>query len=409
VIVVLVPVVLSGCHHKPIRPWGYVEVRPTEINQASFEIPEDALLDVGIAISGTEALREKQLEALGTNDDIRQAECHFVPFHFKNTLESSGHWGAVQVVPTEDEFVDLQFRTKLVRSNGEVLQVEVDASDASGRMWLSKKYHAESLEKHFDGTVKGQREAYQDLYNMVANDLAEFKSNLSPEQLAEIQTVSRLKFARDFAHDVYHEYLHESGDGDVEILRLPSDDDPFMARIDMIRGRERMLLDTMNLYYEGFYDDMWDAYGNWRRLNRSEQIARRAVERDAALRAAAGASLIAGGVLIQAGDVDGLGAVTGILVLSGGQIVIDGINVSQQAEIHAAALRELGESFGSEMQPTVVELEGKQYELTGTAQEQYARWRDLLRRIYYEESGFGPPDEIVEQTASQTMVSISDG
>ena len=36
----------------------------------------------------------------------------------------------------------------------------------------------------------------------------------------------------------------------------------------------------------------------------------------------------------------------------------------------------------------VVDLEGKQYELTGTAQEQYDRWRELLHRIYVEETGF---------------------
>ncbi len=40
------------------------------------------------------------------------------------------------------------------------------------------------------------------------------------------------------------------------------------------------------------------------------------------------------------------------------------------------------------MRPTIVELEGKQYELTGTASEQFAEWRSLLKDIYREETGF---------------------
>ena len=35
-----------------------------------------------------------------------------------------------------------------------------------------------------------------------------------------------------------------------------------------------------------------------------------------------------------------------------------------------------------------MEFEGKQYELTGTAEEQFTHWRELLRQIYITETGF---------------------
>ena len=38
------------------------------------------------------------------------------------------------------------------------------------------------------------------------------------------------------------------------------------------------------------------------------------------------------------------------------------------------------------------EFQGKKYELTGSAEEQYTRWRELLRQIYYAETGFRPAD-----------------
>ena len=42
------------------------------------------------------------------------------------------------------------------------------------------------------------------------------------------------------------------------------------------------------------------------------------------------------------------------------------------------------------MKPIVMEFEGKQYELTGSAEEQFKQWRELLQKIYYAETGFYP-------------------
>ncbi|MGD2187975.1 MAG: hypothetical protein PVI71_17730, partial [Desulfobacterales bacterium] len=53
-------------------------------------------------------------------------------------------------------------------------------------------------------------------------------------------------------------------------------------------------------------------------------------------------------------------------------------------------IEELSESFGNEMQPVTMEFEGQQYELTGTAEEQFKRWKELLRQIYFAETGFAP-------------------
>jgi hypothetical protein len=50
-----------------------------------------------------------------------------------------------------------------------------------------------------------------------------------------------------------------------------------------------------------------------------------------------------------------------------------------------------------------MEFEGKQYELTGSAQEQFKHWRELLRQIYITETGFDsdilPEDK--EKTTSE--------
>jgi hypothetical protein len=69
--------------------------------------------------------------------------------------------------------------------------------------------------------------------------------------------------------------------------------------------------------------------------------------------------------------------------------------------MHSAAIEELSESFGNEMQPVTMEFEGQQYELTGTAEEQFKRWKQLLRKIYFAETGFEPNPSPEEQDMNQ--------
>jgi hypothetical protein len=91
------------------------------------------------------------------------------------------------------------------------------------------------------------------------------------------------------------------------------------------------------------------------------------------------------------------------MAIMGGQVFISGWNVSKEADMHKAAIEELSESFGSEMQPVTMEFEGQQYKLTGSAEEQFKSWKKLLREIYFAETGFNPtpPADQVETEQDQ--------
>jgi hypothetical protein len=78
------------------------------------------------------------------------------------------------------------------------------------------------------------------------------------------------------------------------------------------------------------------------------------------------------------------------MVVGGGFVIIDGINVSQESGIHRAGIEELSQSFSADIETVVIEFEGKQIELKGSVEEQYQQWRRLLHELYYEETGFGP-------------------
>jgi hypothetical protein len=47
----------------------------------------------------------------------------------------------------------------------------------------------------------------------------------------------------------------------------------------------------------------------------------------------------------------------------------------------------------AEAEPLIVEVEGQTRRLTGTAEEKFREWRQLLKEIYEKETGLPPPPE----------------
>jgi hypothetical protein len=376
---------LAGCATYSSRNVG-----PTPIELAKTEIPEEQLIDVGILVFETKELTPEAAKDEGTSTEIRKAESHFMPYHLKNTLQQSGHWGAIQVIPAETNSVDLLVKGKIIESNGQKLVLEIDVTDATGKQWFKKTYSAKASASSYSGTKVGEKDAYQDLYNAIANDMAKYKLELSAAEIKTIRTVSKLKFAREFAPDAFNGYLVEDKEGRLSINRLPADDDPMMARLLNIREREYMYVDTLNRQYDGFYHKMWPSYENWRQLNLTEREAIEKIKREAMTKQLLGALLIAGAIAAGSQDSNIGRAMAPAMVIIGGQVFISGWNVSKEAEIHSSAIEELSESFGNEMQPVTMEFEGKQYELTGSAEEQFKHWKQLLRQIYFAETGFEP-------------------
>ncbi len=386
----LLTATLSGCAtHYNARN---VEVT-TPIQIAQQEIPENELLDVGIVVFESTTLTEEEIDDKGTNNEIRQSESHFISCHLRNTMQRSAQWGAVRVIPEETRTHDVLVTGKILESNGQELVLEISVTDARGQLWYEEIYRQETTGASYKDNIPWEQDAYQDLYNTIANDLAAHRLKLPPGSVDRIRSVAQLQFARDLAPEAYGNYLVEDEGQEVSLNRLPADDDPQMARLMAIRERDHMYIDTLNQYYDGFYAGMWPAYENWRKLDLTERLAREEIEKSAMLRKAGGALLVALAILMEATQAGSANMLQGLMVISGGQVFMSGINLSKQAEMHSAAIAELSESFGADMEPVNLELKGQTYKLTGSAQEQYRQWRELLRQIYLHETGFEDPVE----------------
>jgi hypothetical protein len=393
----MVLLMLSGCASLGSKVAD--RVRPIVAEQ---ELDSSELLDVAIVIFDSEELTEKEIRELGLSEEIRRAEERYMPIQLKYTMQRTGYWGAVRVVPTPSK-AHLQVRGTIAHSDGEQLALEIEAYDSRNIKWFEKSYSEELRLSEYSGIAPEKKDPFQDLYNTIANDLAAHREKLAAEDFQEIQQVSELRAAHDMAPDTFDGHLEVDKNGSYKIVRLPADSDPMLQRVRAIQLRDEMLLDTINSYYEVYYNDLWRPYSDWRKLYNEELAAMREVKTQALTRKLMGLAAIVGGVaLSNNSNVSGSG-LPGLMVVGGAAAIYSGFQKSEETRIHRDVIEELSISFSSEAEPLVVEVVGETVRLTGTAEEQYQQWRKMLREIYASETGFPttPEEPGVEATSNE--------
>jgi len=389
--------VIGGCARVPGNqvPDG---VAPLVMDR---ELNSSELLDVSIKVFNPGSLPEDADERQGLSPEIREAEARFFPIHLKYTMQATGYWGAVRVVPDDDNGTDLLIRGYLEYSDGESCAVTIEALDARNLLWFRKTYAETARPSERERTEPEQKDIFQDLFNTIANDLARFRSGLSPAEVAEIRQVAELRYAAAMAPDAFSGYLGQEPSGRVFVLRLPAHDDPMLERVRKLRVRDYMLVDAINGYYDGYYMDLWEPYNDWRKFRGEEVSAMRELEQQALTRQILGVAAIVGAIAIGAASdyktARQTSTLRDVMVMGGAAAVYSGHQKRKESEINRDAIEELGISFQAEAEPLVIEVEGETVRLTGSAEQQYARWRQLLRTMYARETGL-IPDVATETT-----------
>ena len=433
-LMLLFATVLSGC------AGGYrvniqQDVQPLA---ADREIPEQDLLNVAIEVFDPGRLPEDPKKRAGLSQEIRQAEALFYPVQLKNTLQRSGFWGSIWVVPkaaiqnrwddekkqveaihtsfgtpassssaqgaivapseNSGEVADLMVAGRIEYSDGETLSLRIKAVDASNRVWLDKIYTEKSLPTEREEAELGQKDAFQDLFNAISNDLITHRQALTSKDIQIIQKIAEMRFARSIARNPFERYLSADPENNTLQLRgLPAKDDPMLKRIQAIRARDAMLMDLLSSHYDLYYTEIFTPYKEWRK-NRAEELAvMHDLEKQAFRRQLLGFAAIAGAIALGAvGGEDAvrvLDPVRDIMVMGGAYAIYSGHQKREEAKLNREVIEELGESFASDAHPLVVEVKGETIKLTGSAAQQYSQWKTLLKRIYREETG-GPIDTL---------------
>ena len=411
--VVAASLALVGCVTSETKPVPKIVAK-----QSAVHIPEAELLDVGIRVfdpgipknieGDDEALAKKRIYP-----DLRKAEARYMPTLLRETLESTAQWGAVRVIPSTAEFVDVIVTGQVIDSNGGFLAIDISATDAAGRVWIKDKRYSGLVDLGAYKTTASMkaRDPFQNVYSEIANDLVVARDKLTSLDRENIRKVASLRFAEDLAPDAMAGMTAKDKNGVTQIARLPADGDPTLTRIEKIRERDTAVVDTVNDYYASFHDSMEDSYGSWRQTSFTELEKEMRARSSARTRTVLGAAALIASIFApnSCGGYDyncrrienaarNAGAMGGIAA------VLSGIKKYADARTHADALKELTLSFQSEVAPQVVEVEGHTLRLTGTAEDQYREWRKLLKQLYLEETGAAaaPPPAAPPPTPATT-------
>ena len=351
-----------------VEPVAYPQVGEVSLKIAEAEPAQHQLLDIGIIVFDDD---EDESAARTYGDrvfaEVRDKEIRYLPFLLRKVLIESRQWGAVRVLPEADPSVDLLISGKILRSSGTELAIQIDSADSTGRSWLSAIYGDAALLSDYPENIRftpsrpfipaEHKEPYQDLYEKIGNDLVAIRDTLSVDDLQTIRDVSTLVYANDLSPESFGHMLATNDEGLLEAASLPAKNDPMLARVEDMRVRHHVFIDTVDEYYGALHDEMLQAYIMWRRhsYDQQEQLVSREQE-----------------PISQ----DFFSSSSGYLTMT------QRYNRFRWSKIYRQEFQELAAGFNQELAPAILELNEQVHGLSGTMAEQYIQWRRILRQLF---------------------------
>lgn len=390
----------SGCG----TPSKTVRVDPyTPLNVAMLgEIHEDDMLVIGIAdfeyTAPKDAIDEQsdiaELEIPEIHPEVASAERFYFPKSIKETLERTGYFEEVFITPRPSETMNIVLTGELIESNGRRAAMRVTATDASGKKLFSNTYKFTTEEFHFNSSKKDEYDTYQAMFNAVANDIIAAYKKMTPEERQRLRDLSNVRFARDLAPDAFGGYLLVDN-GQYILVGLPAENDPLFEKVLYLKGVEYQFLSELDGFYSDLYETMWNPYLSWRQstADATDQLENARAEQRSAQLGAALSGFMSVATMAAGAYASSQGAYNPAFNDTSAQFMDLAIQFVEQADYHsqianqyAIEINHLGREFGAFLTPIVVEIEGRTYSLTGTADERYRNLREILRRIYLEET-----------------------
>lgn len=289
---------------------------------------------------------------------IRAIEARILPFLLREEMVESGKWGAVRVVPETDDAAELLVLGRIEHSDGEVVAIRVRAIDASGRAWLDERFEGDAAADYSE-TGPGP------MYSAINTALLAARGRLDDTALARIVEVSMMRYAASLAPTAFSPYLARDEDGRYRLARLPSRDDPMLARINRLRGMEYVITDAIDAKYRELNDEVTAVYDLWRAYRR-KSLEYRAEDARYARSSVDDA---------EPGSYETL------------QALYDSYKWSR---LTAQELDDLAVAFSNEVEPLVKNVEERIVELNSWADERYGEWNRILEELFEVESLIGP-------------------
>ena len=351
---------LAGCGTPRVNPEKSSLPEPVDVALVIFQVTEKQLPRLNLSIAVFDVESEMGNSIYSSKVQVSSVERRFMPFRLKETLDRAGFWGAVRVMPQADPNSEINVTGKILFSDGVELKLHVLAADATGWVWLDRIYHDVTNGLDYATDPSYQVDPFQDLYNMVSNDLSDSLNSFTELDRELLLNVATLKYARELSPETFGRYLSEDM-GVATLNGLPSEDDPLFQRVQRIRESEYLFADSVDQHYESLHRQIGPTYAWWRYYSYELIEGNRRLTQKDATRGATRGSWYAMERIYK---------------------------TYKESKMNEDALRELTNSFDRETEPTVADLAGSVVRLTGTLDRQYEEWRRLLRELYRNETGY---------------------
>ncbi len=290
---------------------------------------------------------------------IHEAEANYLPIILRNSLIESGHWGAVRVGPSEDVAAELQISATILTSTALDLALHVKVVDSRGVTWLDSIYREQAQAAAYAVDEQLRQDPFQGLYNRIANDIYRTRSQLTDFDATWIVRASLLRYANALAPQAFARYLAIDPQGIIKVTGLPALDDKMYQRVKKIREAEYRFTDLMDEHFNLFFDRLQTVYPYWQTYSYE--------------------------LLAYNDQIKTTGSVSNRRRSGSWEATEDVYRTYKEYKMNEDELRELADSFKTEIHPTISLLEGSVIELKGPLEAQYAQWRSILRDIYAQE------------------------
>jgi hypothetical protein len=302
----------------------------------------------------------------------------------RDVLTAAQRWGPVRVLPEASQLAALTVTGEVRLSDGRQLVIALRAIDASHRVWLDQEFasHAEPspanlLASEQAGGLSGSSATrspghimadkphpFAALFEDIKVALAQALEEVPIKHLERLGPISQLRYGAELAPDAFADYVRID-DSRVELLRLPASDDPMLERIERIRRQEALFIDTVDEQYVDLQQQLLPTYALWLQSVREqaeylEDYTQRAASRE--LRADAGSFAAMQQVYAT----------------------------YRSVRIQEQDLFDLAAGFTNETETTVMQTDDRVVRLSGTLDQQYKQWRQLLAQIIRLERGLIP-------------------
>ena len=370
---------------------------PTQINSPfGISLEEDAAgqgwsdqysgvrLDVIVPVFDPNIPKDSdQYEKLGIWPELRRTEAIRFAVALKNELDNTNVFANVRTTPDVAVSGDLYVTGKIIKSNGEDVEIAVQVHDISGARWMKKSYKHRVKEYHWQNVRQAGKDPYQPVFQKVAKDVAALLKKKSNDDLATVRAISEIQFASTFAPESFGHHLRQQNKR-IKLASLPAVDDPMLVRTRAIRVLDGQYMEKVQDHYDQFVAETNPSYVAWQEHSMSSAKAEREAKSKAGLQALGGLLLLVGAAAAADNSSDDTltnAAVAGAAV-GGIMLMQDSFASNAEGKYHRGNLMELGSSLNLEVAPQVVQIEDTTYTMQGDLKAQLRQWRTFLKQFY---------------------------